>query len=347
MFAQNKVNSIDSTIILSSVSNLMKLGKSLFEAIKLQEEISDGKNKKILKLIIKQTVEKNITIELLLLKHGIISEAEKLIMLNNKDTKDSIKDILKMRRLNKNFDKTIFSLAFFPVIAVFIGLAIVKFLLPIISKPITELITIAELKKGIKMDNALDIDPAFFYIHHPEYINIVAIVFVSLLASLFFGFKYLEKKNPSILYKIIPLKSYDDIPFIFILMRALNKGGMDIYSIASTLHHSNLNLGWKRFFFRLKNNIDKNQELYTVFKNFGFPKELYIVLKASEKSKSFWDNFDEMIEYANNTNLDKNLEFKTRYKGLASITGYFIIFYFLIGILLLSMAMQNIVTAMQ
>lgn len=347
MFKIKKFNQLDSSSIILSLLGFMRLGNSLYNSLLLQEEIETGKSKKFLGEVNVMAKKPKAEIPNLLLQYDIIDESERLILLKSKDTKESLEYIIKMRSLAKNYDKTVISLLFFPIIAMYLGLGIVKFVLPTISAPIFDLIKVAEIKKGVNLEETLNIHPAFFYIHHPEYIDYIAIGFTILLAILFGLFKHLEKNNPTVLYKVSPLKSFDDIPYIFILMRALNKGGMDIYSIADTLYKSNLNRGWKIFFLRIKNSINANKKIYTVFDNFGFPKKLSVVIKASEASKSFWDNFDNMIEFAITTNIDKNNEILRRYKGLANMLGYTIVIYFILGILLLSMSMQNIITAMQ
>lgn len=87
--------------------------------------------------------------------------------------------------------------------------------------------------------------------------------------------------------------------------------------------------------------------IYTVFQEFGFPKQLSVIIKTSESSKSFWENFDDMIEYTKEVNVDKNKEIRDKYSGLSKMVGYSIVLYFLLGIFLLMYSMQNIVTAIK
>ena len=343
----NKITPQDSLVMIKSIRALMALGNSLFEAVKLQEEIEVGKNAKILKKIIFLIEKRNQSIEKLFLQYNIINNSEYLILTNSKDTKESLENIIKIRSVSKNFNKTIITLIAFPLIAFFVGLGIAKFLLPAISKPINDLVAVAKIKKGIDLDKTMNIPDVFFYIHHPEYVNYIFFIAVTLIIGLFFLYRYLEKNNPSAIYKILPLKSYDDIPFIFILMRSLNKGGLDLYSIANLLQKSNINKGWRLFFLRLKKQIEKNGEIHSIFKAFGFPRQIYIIIKTSEKSKSLWESFDDMITYSQDINIIKNKEIVDRYKSIMTIVGYVEIIYFLIGILLLMFSMQNIVMAMQ
>lgn len=346
-FNDSKISSQDSIVIIKSIRSLMSLGNSLLEAIKLQREIETGENAKILSNIIFLVEKKNQSIEKLFLQFNVINESECLIMLNAKDTKESLDSITNIRSVSKNFNKTIITLTMFPIVAFFVGLGIAKFLLPAISKPVNDLIAVAKLKNGIDIDKTLNIPDVFFYIHHPEYINYIIPITILFLIGIFFEYKYLEKNNPSLIYKFLPLKSYDDIPFIFILMRSLNKGGLDLYSIVKLLQNSNLDKGWRLFFLRLRKQIENNKEIHSVFKSFGFPRQIYIVIKTAEKSKSFWESFDGMIAYAQDINLIKNKEIVDRYKNIGTIFGYVVIIFFLLGILLLMFSMQNIIMAMQ
>lgn len=346
MFSK-KINKEDSTAILSSLKALMKLGNSLSQALDLQIEIEDGVNKKILSLITKKRDKENKQLDDLFLTYGIINDSERLILSYGKDTKVSVDYILSIRELSSNFNKTMVNLLMFPVISVFVGLGIAKFLLPVMAKPVNDFIKIAELKKGVSLDDTLNIPSAFFYIHHPEIIDIVIIVVILFFVSIFTGYKFLEKNNPSALYKIIPLKAYDDIPFVFTLMRSLNKGGLDSYRIYDILHKAKINRGWKLLFLKLKKQTERNKPIYTVFSDFSFPRQISVIIKTSVVSKSFWDNFDDMIEYSKEVNINKNKEILKRYGGLSNIVGYGIIMYFIVGILLLMFSMQNLISAMQ
>lgn len=347
MINTNKISKSDSLVILRSLKALMKLGNSLFQSLQLQIEIEDGKNKKILERIVGQIKNHNKTTEDMMFKFGLINDSERIVLENSKDTKKAIIYIINIREISTNFNKTMFSLLFFPIVCTFIGLAIAKFILPVISAPVNDLVQIAQIKKGIELQETLGIPSWFFYIHYPESIDYITIIVAFFIVFLFVSYKYLEINNPSVLYKIAYLKAYDDIPYIFTLMRSLNVGGMDIYSIANKLYKSKINKGWRILFLRIKKRIEQNKMIYTVFQEFGFPKQLSVIIKTSESSKSFWENFDDMIEYTKEVNVDKNKEIRDKYSGLSKMVGYSIVLYFLLGIFLLMYSMQNIVTAIK
>jgi len=344
---QRKISKEDSKIILKSLKALMRLGNSLFESLELQVEIEEGKNKKILEKLIIQIKKNKKNPEDMMLFYGLVNESEKLILEKSKDTKKSLDYIINIREISSNFNKTVYALLFFPLISWYIGLSIAKFLLPIMSAPVNDLIKIAEIKKGVSLEETMNIPPAFFYIHHPGSIDFIILLSTIIFILVYIAYKYFEKNNPSALYKIMPLKAYDDIPYIFILMRSLNVGGMDMYKITKILYGSKINKGWRYFFKKLNKTIEANKKIYSVFQEFGFPKQLSVIIKTSETSKSFWESFDDMISYAKEVNVNKNKEIRDKYSGLSKIIGYTIIVYFLVGILLLMFSMQNIITAIQ
>ncbi len=344
---QKKISKRDSLTILKSIRALTRLGYSFAEAIKIQNTIEEGANKKIFNHIVLQIDVNNIPIEDVLLKYGVIGNSEYLILQNSKDIKQSLDNIIQIRSISNNFLKTITKLFVFPFVGLIVGLLVVHLLLPVIKKPVDELIQIAKIKHGVEIDSTLGIPKAFFYIQHPEWTyyifgSIVIIILISI-----FAFKHYSQNNPSVLYKILPLKAYDDLPYIFILMRSLNKGGLDMYSIATILEKSKLNKGWKKFFKTIRKQVDDNKPLYVVFQKFNFPKQIYVILKTAESSKSFWETFDETIKYTEEMNKIKNEFLLNNFKGISVIVGYSFIIYFLLGVVLLMFSMQNVVTALQ
>jgi len=97
----------------------------------------------------------------------------------------------------------------------------------------------------------------------------------------------------------------------------------------------------------MRRQIESNKPLYEIFKKYNFPKQIYIIIKTSETSKSFWESFDGMIKYSEEINIVKNKQIVDRYKILSTMIGYSIIIFFGIGILLLMFSMQSIAMAMQ
>lgn len=343
----NKINKDNSTSILKGIQSLMILGNSIFKSLEIQREIEEGKNKRIIEQAITLVSKRNYKVEQALLQTNIISEEEKLILSYSKDTKVSIDYIIELRELSKNFNKTLLRLSLPIIIALYIGFLIINTVLEMMKKPVDELLEIVKITKGIDMSNSLNIPDIFFYIYHPEIYNYFIIIFSILLLLSIFLFFYYEKNDPSKLYKILPLKAYDDIPYVFILMKSLNASGMDMYGISKQLANSKINPGWKKLFSRIQKRIENNLLFYQSFKDFNFSKQIYIVIKVSEVSKSLWDNFDRTVTFSKKINIDKNSELIRRYGSLSALLGFTIFIYFLMGVFFLMLSTQKIATALQ
>jgi len=216
---KNKMPKDDSTVILKSLRALMGLGNSLFEAIELQEEIEEKNNKKILKKIVYFVKNKNNKIEKQLLKYGMIDNSEYLILLHSKDAKEAINDIIKIRAISSNFIKTLITLILPIIIGLMVGLGIVHFLLPVIRKPVDQMIAIVQIKKGVELDSLLNIPNIFFYIKHPESAVYIFFGFIALSILIVFSYLYFIKNKPYVIYKILKLKARKIVRKVKIILR--------------------------------------------------------------------------------------------------------------------------------
>ena len=346
LFNSKKVSRDTSTTILRSIQSLMPLGYSILESLKIQKDIEEGTSKKIIDKAIMLVIKQNLTIEKALLQVGLITEEEKLILSYSKDTKTSIDYIVELRDLSKNFNKTILRLLIFPIIALYVGVIIVNTVLPIMKEPVDALLEMIKISKGVDATDSLNIPEIFFFIQNTEIYNLIMIVFSILLVLSFILYFYFEKNDPSKIYKIFPLKAYDDIPYVFILMKSLNVTGKNVYDISEDLSKSNINKGWKKLFSKVVKKIQDNKPFYEAFKDFKIPKQIYIIIKMTEIAKSFWDNLDKTITYSKKTNTDSNADILRKYGSVSTIVGYAIILYFLVGVFFLMLNVQTLASLM-
>ncbi len=345
-FNPRKINKDSSTSILRGIQSLMPLGYSILQSLYIQRDIEEGKNKKVIEQAVNLVSKKNVDLEKALLQVGLISEEEKMILTYSKDTKVSIDYIVELRDLSKNFNKTFLRLVFFPILALYIGVLVVNTILPIMRKPIDELLEIIKISKGVDMSNSLNIPSIFFFVENPDLFNLIMIIFTIVLILSFVAFFYYEKNDPSKIYRIFPLKAYDDIPYVFTLMRSLNVSGKDFYTISKDLSKSKINKGWRKLFSNIQKKIENNTPFFQSFKEFNIPKQIYIIVKISEASKALWDNLERTIVYAKKVNVDANADIIRKYGSLSTILSYIIIIYFLIGVLFLMLNIQTIASLM-
>lgn len=340
----NKISKKDSFAIISSLLSLVKLGNSLVTSLTLLEEMESGKAKKYLKTALLLINTKGYHVSKALYTLGFLSDYEALILENAKDVKKSLKDIIDMREISGNFTSTLLQLSFFPAISVIIGLLIAYKILPIFAAPLESINKILELK-GISRIGEEGISDLFWYINYPELILPSLYVYVFCLIGFYSGYFYLREKNPSILYKGVKLVAFDDMPFILLFMRALNRTGMVPVEIAEVLSRSNIKSGWKPLFRNIKNGINNRTPIYKVFEKFNFPKEVTLIVKSAEIGKSFWENIDGLIQYTMERNENGNKLLLRYFGGLSTLIGYSIVIYFLIGIFIIMLEIQTVATA--
>lgn len=340
----NKISKKDSFAVIYSLLSLIKLGNSLVTSLTLLEEMESGKVKKYLKTVLLLVNTKGYHVSKALLALGFMSDYEALILENAKDVKKSLKDIIDMREISGNFTNTLLKLSFFPAISVIIGLLIAYKILPIFATPLESINKILEIK-GVSRIGEEGISDLFWYINYPEAILPALYVYIACLFCFYFGYFYFREKNPSILYKTVKLVAYDDMPFILLFMRALNRTGMVPVEIAEVLSKSNIKSGWKPLFRNIKNGINNRTPIYQVFEKFNFPKEVTLIVKSAEIGKSFWENIDGLIQYTMERNENGNKFLLRYFGGLSTLIGYSIVIYFLIGIFIIMLEIQTVATA--
>jgi len=340
----NKISKKDSFAVIYSLLSLVKLGNSLMTSLSLLEEMENGKVKKHLKTVILLVNSKGYHVSKALHAMGFMSDYEALILENAKDVKKSLKDIIDMREINGNFTSTFLKLSVFPVLCVIIGLFIAYKVLPIFSEPLESINKILEIR-GVSSIHEEGISDLFWYINYPELILPSLYAYVCFIIFFYGGYFYLREKNPSILYKGVKLVAYDDMPFILLFMRALNRTGMVPVEIAEVLSKSNIKSGWKPLFGNIKNGINNRTPIYKVFEKFNFPKEVTLIVKSAEIGKSFWENIDGLIQYTMERNENGNKLLLRYFGGLSTLIGYSIVIYFLIGIFIIMLEIQTVATA--
>lgn len=334
----------DTFAVIYSLLSLVKLGNSLAQSIVLLEEMETGKVKKYLKTVILLINNKKYDVAKALYTLGFLKEHEALILGKAKDVKRSLKDIIDMREISSNFTSTLLKLTVFPAICIIIGLLIAFKLLPIFAEPLNSINKILELR-GISQMGDDGISDFFWYVNYPDLVLPVLYISIFLIIGFYLGYFYLREKNPSFLYRIVKLVAYDDMPFILLFMRALNRTGMVPLDIAEELSRCNIKSGWKPLFKNIKNGIKDSQPLYNVLEKFYFPKEVTLIVKSAEIGKSFWENMDGLIQYTVEKNENGNKLLLRYFGGLANLIGYSIVIYFLIGIFIIMLQIQTVSTA--
>ncbi|QDD68139.1 hypothetical protein [Caminibacter pacificus] len=337
-----KLSKNESTSILLSLRASMGLGFPFQKAIQLQAESQERKTGRILKMCAYLILKKEQPIADVLYKFGIINAMEKTLLEHSKSPKETIENIIQMREMSGLFFKNFLAIILKPLLAVIVGMGLVLFIFPKVNLPVQALMEQAKMN-GINVK----LNTGFWYIDNFQIVSKVLIIYLIFLIVFLGILFYIRKYKPSILFKIFPLSAYDDIPAILLFLKSLHSLGLPSHKIAEILEKSNVNPGWRPLFKKLKTALIDSKPIWKEFFRFGFPKESVNFIKYTEEGKIFWENIDKMIKYAKQRAEDGNKMMMKIWNPVSYYLAYIVIVYFLVGLIMLTIEMQNIATQLQ
>jgi hypothetical protein len=337
-----KLSKIKSTAFLYALKGALSRGFSLELSIEMLSKVQPKPINKYLENIVFLVKKKNEKIPNLLHKFGFITQEEKIILEKAQDTKFAINSIIEMRKIDGLFLKSFFKVVTLPFLALIFAPLGVKKLLENIDPILSQMFYMLKAKGIEPSFEMLGIPKMFYFLWDRKILDYVtftsAVVFIFIIVFIFFTRTY----KPSILYKLLPPASYDDMPYILSYMASLNKVGYPAEKVADILAKSNLRPGWKEMFLRIKENIKKGGKIYTEFERMCFPKEIVTYIKYDELSGDFWGNIEEIKNLSIERNKQISEFFTGQIKPVSTILTYMIIFYFIVGILMLNLSLTNI-----
>ncbi len=336
---QKKLPKKTSTAILRSFESLIKVGNSLPAAIEVLIQVESGRNKRVLEKVLYAVTKQDVSIGKALEKEGIIYDTEVIVIDRSTNALEAVKSIVAIRDLSGNFEKTVLKLFAFPAIAVIIGLTIAYAAQPTFYDMIYSLVSQVKIAKGIDMSNDTDL---MWYLESRQSVQLVFVVYIIFLISLISAYLYYLRYKPEVIYKALSLKAYDDVPYILMLIYNLQKVGLDQVRVFRLLKENSPRIGWVKLFDLLEKEAMAGRFIYTVFDRYHFPKDVVLVLKSAEISKTFWDNTQVLVTYVTETNLNKHTTIQSLFGGLSSTVGFLIILYFVAGLFMAMFALQTL-----
>lgn len=332
-----------SSRIIRSFESLIKVGNSLPNAIWILTQVESGSTKKLLEKVHYNITKLDMSIGRALEKEGIVKDSEVFLIDKSTNALEAVRSILAVRELSGNFEKTIFKLFTFPAIAVIIGLLIAYTAQPTFHDMVYSLVEQVKITKGIDVSDQTEL---MWYLQD-RLITLWILegysVFMVAFISYYF---YLLMFKPEIIYRFLPLKSYDDVPYILMLMHNLQKVGLDQVRIFGILKKSSPRPGWVKLFDRLEKEAIAGRYIHSVFEKVYFPKDVTLVLKSAEVSKTFWENMPALIAYTQEANTSKHKFIMSVFGGISSVVGFMIILYFVSGLFMAMFSLQNLSMAM-
>lgn len=346
MFGTNHKKTLSKNVsnrIIRSFESLIKIGNSLPSAIEILVQVESGSTKKILEKVHYNIVKLDMSIGDALEKEGVIKDTEVFLINRSTSALEAIRSILAVRDLTGNFEKTFTKLFAFPLLSVVIGLLIAYFAQPTFHDMIATLAEQVKVSKGIDIGEDGEL---IWYLQDRTLTIVILQVYIFSVVSIISYYLYLVFYKPDYIYRFLPLKSYDDVPYILLLMHNLQKVGLDQVRVFELLKKSSPKPGWFKLFDRLEKEAMAGRYIHTVFEKFYFPKDVTLVLKSAEVSKTFWENMPALINYVQETNHSKHKFIMSIFGGMSSVVGFLVILYFVSGLFMAMFALQNLSMAM-
>lgn len=275
------------------LKGFLKIGFSPLEAIKtLSENEPEGKKKNVIAGIEYETHELNRPLQNVLLSKKLISPLEHTIMSKSNSMISSIDTILDMRRNGKKFEKAMLAIIAFPLIMILATLAFISFGGPGIMDFINFLLKMSEMATG----SPAKADLPFFLIYMGE-IKIFFFVLIALIVGLIYTYYWNYTNDTKKIYKIFPLKVYDDAPILFQMMYNLKKTGMPAGDLFQEMIKNAEPEPLREMFQDIQKKVEQNRPFYTVFEQYGFPKNITSIIEVGEKTYTIWDNLPDLVEF--------------------------------------------------
>jgi len=343
----NKVSKQKSLMFLFALRGALSRGFSLEIAIEMLSKIQPKPVNKYLSQIIFLVRKRNAKIFPLLEQYGFITKEERILFENAKDTKFAVSKVIEMRKIQNRFSTSFLKLFIFPFIVLMTVPVGLYFILGKFNSALNQIFFLLKSRGITPTFDDLGLPSCYYFVWDRKilfYISgISTVVFV-----LFFGvFLYLRKYKPEVLYKILYPTAFDDLPYLFSYMSALNKVGIPIKKIAEILAKSNLKPGWKRFFKDLEKRVKNGEKIYIAFEKYGFPKEIVTYIRYDEMSGDFWANIDGLKDLAMMRNKEITDMVLSQLKPVFTLIGWFIVVFFLSGLMLYSFGINNLASLLQ
>jgi hypothetical protein len=128
------------------------------------------------------------------------------------------------------------------------------------------------------------------------------------------------KKAPWVIYKIFPLKVFDDAPFMFSIMYKIHKAtGRNLSQISHDMQEFVQPRALVKMFQDIEAAILANKPMFVVFTEYGYPAEIVDFIEIGELSGKLWDNMEMVVEIADNMGVAKSEALISAYGGIAGL----------------------------
>lgn len=275
------------------LKGFLKIGFSPLEAIKtLSENEPEGKRKNVISSIEYETHEMNRPLQNVLLAKKLITPLEHTIMSKSISMISSIDTIIDMRKNGKKFEKAMLKIVAFPLIMILATMAFISFGGPGILDFINFLLKMSEMSSGMPAKAELP-----FFLENIQEIKWTFYGLILAIVGSIYMYIWYYKNDTKRIYKMFPLKVYDDAPIIFQMMYNLKKTGMPAGELFAEMIKNAEPEPLRDMFQDIQKKVEVNRPFYTVFEQYGFPKNVTSIIEVGEKTYTIWDNLPDLIEF--------------------------------------------------
>jgi len=253
-----------------------------FNALNVIETLANSdmeteKNRKICKTIVYAIVEKGLKIENVFKNVGLIQDNEYALLAKADNTKKAIENILDIRKISWKAEIEILKTFWFYWLLIFATMGMIGFGFPLL----VELLQ----KQVVQINNKVNIaDTLPWFIDYALLFKILTILTLIAPILLFILYLYLYFKNTKLLYKIFPLKAYDDLPRYFTLMISLRNTGFTLREIMNELYQ----YPYPKPISELWYYVSNNDNLGKGFRLFNMPDDITkIIIRFTEANKIY------------------------------------------------------------
>jgi hypothetical protein len=297
-FNNNKLSRAESDVVLESMIGFLQDGQTVYKSLKFSGEIFGGKIEKIVGLIEHEIIDNSMNMNDALFLYGILTEEEaSLFSENGGKAKDSIADIINLRKYGSEYEKIIWNglkNTFYMFVATSVGMFIYA------DELVAQLAQIVKdsATAEIQAIGSMGIMPAFLENKWILIYQVVAVIV--LMAGVRFLYKWYYDNDRKVIYQIFRKKAYDDIPRLFQIMSKMQKSGKyTTIAVFDEMMRSGSYRGLSGLFYNLHEAALSGENLFVHFQMAHFPKDIVTLIRAKEDT-DFWSGMESLVTFAQN-----------------------------------------------
>jgi hypothetical protein len=299
-----------------TLQSYLSMGASMLKGLELMNKNEKNpKRQKQWEEKLRLIREEGLEIDEAMNELGYLEPLEFLILSKSTDAQAAIKDILEAGGKAGVFGKTISALFKGPI-----GMLVFMSLASIGLKPKVDGVLAAVTAQSVKQGKGEPEWDIPFFLQDLQANKDFSAKLIGGLILIAIVYNVTYKKAPWVIYKIFPLKVFDDAPFMFGIMYKIHKAtGRNLSQISHDMQEFVQPRALVKMFQDIEAAILANKPMFIVFTEYGYPAEIVDFIEIGELSGKLWDNMEMVVEIADNMGVAKSDAVITAYGGIAGL----------------------------